>query len=69
MKNSRKCCPYFNWFILNKYNVGLWPFPENRYVPSFDGYHFEIGGKYGIAWFGLLFEVSWTNKVEYDTDI
>lgn len=69
MKNSRKknCtyCPYFNLFLFNKYNIGLWPFPEKRYVPSFDGYCMEIGGKYGLTWMGYLFEVSWVNNIEY----
>ena len=51
--------------MFNKYNVGLWPFPQKKYVPGFDGYCMEVGGKCGITWMGYLLEVSWVNNIKY----
>ena len=58
--------PYFNFFIFNKYNLGLWPVPvlKKNWYPKFSGYNIQSCAKYGIVWMGYLLELSYTKPYE-----
>lgn len=58
--------PVFNFFILRKYNFGLWkmPYISATWYPKFSGYSWASHSKYGISWFGYLLEFSYIKPHE-----